>query len=137
MQQKNALKIITLYDLIANNIFIIFATLHHIIIMLFNHYSIHHLNKLILDFPEQHKQFKTMQLNLQVCQSITLFTAFIIYFITGNKHKSQQRIILMFSSCFVKLSYTFIQICRFDRKAIENNVNYDFGTYYKIIDSNQ
>jgi len=40
----------------------------------------------------------------------------------------------MFSSCFVKLSYTFIQICNFDRKAIENNVNYNFGTYYKIIE---
>jgi hypothetical protein len=40
----------------------------------------------------------------------------------------------MFSSCFVKLSYTFIQICNFDRKTIENNVNYDFGTYYKIIE---
>ena len=42
----------------------------------------------------------------------------------------------MFSSCFVKLSYTFIQFCNFDRKAIENNVNYDFGTYYKIIEVN-
>ena len=134
MQQKNALKIITLYDLIANNTFIIFATLHHIIIMLFNHNSIHHLNKLIVDFPEQHNRFETMQLNLQVCQSITLFTAFIIYFITDNKNKSKIRITIMFSSCFVKLSYTFIQFCNFDRKAIENNVNYDFGTYYKIIE---
>jgi len=102
--------------------------------MLFNHTSIHHLNKLIVDFPEQHKRFETMQLNLQVCQSITLFTAFIIYFITGNKHKSQQRITVMFSSCVIKLLYTFIQICNFDRKSIENNVDYDFGTYYKIIE---
>ena len=102
--------------------------------MLFNHNSIHHLNKLIVDFPEQHKRFETMQLNLQVCQSITLFTAFIIYFITDNKHKNQKRITVMFSSCFVKLSYTVIQICNFDRKAIENKVNYDFGTYYKIIE---
>ena len=134
MQQKNALKIITLYDLIANNTFIIFATLHHIIIMLFNHNSIHHLNKLIVDFPEQHNRFETMQLNLQVCQSITIFTAFIIYFITGCKNKNLLRLSVMFSSCFVKLSYTFIQICNFDRKTIENNVNYDFGTYYKIIE---
>lgn len=102
--------------------------------MLFNHNSIHHLNKLIVDFPEQHNRFETMQLNLQVCQSITLFTAFIIYFITDNKNKSKIRITIMFSSCFVKLSYTFIQFCNFDRKAIENNVNYDFGTYYKIIE---
>jgi hypothetical protein len=134
MQQKNALKIITLYDLIANNIFIIFATLHHIIIMLFNHNSIHHLNKLIVDFPEQHNRFETIQLNLQVCQSITIFTAFIIYFITGNKHKSLLRITVMFSSCFIKISYTVIQIYNFDRKTIENNVDYDFGTYYKIIE---
>ena len=134
MQQKTAVNIITLYELLANNIFIIIATLHHISIMLFNHNSIHHLNKLIVDFPEQHKRFETMQLNLQVCQSITLFTAFIIYFITDNKHKNQKRITVMFSSCFVKLSYTVIQICNFDRKAIENKVNYDFGTYYKIIE---
>jgi len=134
MQQKSALKIITLYDLITSNIFIILATLHHISIMLFNHNSIHHLNKLIVDFPEQHNRFETMQLNLQVCQSITIFTAFIIYFITSHKNKSLLRITVMFSSCFIKLSYTVIQICNFDRKSIETNVDYDFGTYYKIIE---
>jgi len=134
MQQKNSIQLITLYDLIANNIFIIIATLHHIIIILFNHSSIQHLNTLIIDFPQQHNRFEAIQFNLQVCQSITLLTAIITQIIIDKNEDNLRTTVFMCSSCFVKMSYTFIQICNFDRKTIENTVEYDFGIYYRIIE---
>lgn len=134
MSKKFDVNIVTLYDVIANNLFIILATLHHTIIILFNYSSIQHLNTLMIDFPEQHNRFEAIQLNLHVCQSITLLTAVISYFMIDKPEDNLKTSVVMCSSCFIKLSYTFVQICNFDRKTIENNVNYDFGIYYRIIE---
>jgi hypothetical protein len=134
MSKKYDVNKVILYDVIANNLFIIFATLHHIIIILFNYSSIQHLNTLMIDFPEQHNRFEAIQFNLHVCQSITLLTAIVIQFIIDKTEDNLRITFVMFSSCFIKISYTFIQICNFDRKTIENNVNYDFGIYYRIIE---
>ena len=79
MRLKTTVKVISLYDLIENNIFIIFTILHHIIILIFNQYAIEYTNYLKLDFPEKQKVFEEIHINLEFCQTITLFTLIILY----------------------------------------------------------
>ena len=136
MQIKNAIKVISLYDLIANNLLVIFATLHHIIILAFNYYSIEYLDRLIIDFPQYYKQFEVIQFNLEICQIITLFTVFSLYFITNifKYTSSQIRIGIMSISGIVKVIYTLYQLYHHN----ENHINYidkqNMGLMYLIIE---
>lgn len=136
MQTKTAIKVISLYDLIANNSLMIFATLHHIIILAFNYYSIEYLDRLIVDFPQYYKQFEEMQFNMEICQIITIFTAFCLYFITNifKYTLSQIRIGIMCISGIVKVIYTLYQIYHYN----DNHINYsdkqDTGLMYLIIE---
>ena len=136
MQIKTAIKVISLYDLIANNILVIFATLHHIIILAFNYYSIEYLDKLIIDFPQYYKQFDKMQFNLEICQIITLFTVFSLYFITDAfKHTSNQiRIGIMCVSSIVKVAYTLYQIFHYNEKHINCNDKQEMGLMFLVIE---
>lgn len=76
---KSGVKVMSLHNLITNNILLIIATLYHISILLSNQYSIEYLDEVILDFPETYKICEAMQFNLEICQAITLFTLFALY----------------------------------------------------------
>ena len=144
MQTKNALKIISLYDLIANNNVLIISTLHHIIILMFNHSAIIFFENLIITVPECHSQFQIIQYNLNLCQTITLFTTIIIYIVTHNKDKNNEnirRMSVMCLSCVIKMGCAFIQFDILGESNvliyINNYDNYNELTklgFYKIIE---
>lgn len=115
MPIKTSVKVISLYDLIANNLIIIFATLHHIIILVFNWYSIEYIDQMILDFPEKYDTFQKIQFDLEICNIITLFTIIILYllpkiiYIFGKMHKvslEQTMVIIMIISFIIKMLST-------------------------------
>lgn len=116
MQTKTVVKVISLYDLIANNILLILATLHHIIILSFNNYSIEYIDHAKLDFPEHQKTFEEIHLNLEYCQAITLFTIFVIYSASKFMHLfkkitlEQIRVGIMVNSFISKMTITLHQI---------------------------
>ena len=74
MRVKTSVKVISLYDLIEHNIFIISTILYHIIILSFTQYAIKYIDHLKLDFPEKQKVFEGLYINLKFSQLITLFT---------------------------------------------------------------
>ena len=140
MQTKTAVKVISLYDLIAKNLLLIIATLHHIIILVFNHYSIKHLDYLIMQFPEVIKQFEAIQFNLYKCQQITLIVAFVMYFINdfnSQLTKNVVRVLVMYFSCICKIGYMVFQYYNFEGNWISVNRDRDrdfnFGIYYELI----
>ena len=118
MRLKTTVKVISLYDLIENNIFIIFTILHHIIILIFNQYAIEYTNYLKLDFPEKQKVFEEIHINLEFCQTITLFTLIILYLAPHftyifNKTKvtlRQIRFVIMTISFLIKMIFTVNQL---------------------------
>jgi hypothetical protein len=131
MPIKTSVKVISLYDLIANNTFLIFATLHHIIILAFNSYSIEHLDHFKLLVPEEQVNIELIQLNLEICQVITIFTAFIIFliynFTDAFKHRftlEQLRFGTMIISYLIKLVFTLYQLhCNYDKEFYKNIYN--------------
>ncbi len=121
MQVKTAVKVISLYDLFDKNMFVIFSTIHHIIILVFNYYYIDYLDELILVYPQYQPIFEQFQINLEFCQSITLFTAFILYFIPKMLFKykykftitftlDQIRCLIMIGSFIIKMIFTLYQM---------------------------
>lgn len=117
MRTKTTVKVISLYDLIANNILLILVTLHHIIILSFNHYSIEYIDRVKLDFPEQRQQiFEEILLNLEYCQVITLFTILIIYlahkfmYLFTQFNLEQIRFGIMCCSFITKMLVTLCQL---------------------------
>jgi hypothetical protein len=153
MHTKTAVRTISLYDLIANNMFIIFATLHHIIILVFNHYAIENLNILKLDdnFDLYITYFDYIQENLHFCQQITLFTLFCLLYFEGynknNKNKNNTRnitdtndrlfrFVIMTLSYIIKMIYTSIQVL-YVNPQVKQNINKiqpnTFGLYYMMI----
>jgi hypothetical protein len=153
MNTKTAVRTISLYDLIANNIFIIFATLHHIIILVFNHYAIENLNILKLDdnFHLYITYFDYIQENLYFCQQITLFTLFCLLYFQGynknNKNKNITRHIyntndrlfqfgIMTLSYIIKMIYTIMQIYHVNPQ-VKSQINKiqpeKLGLYYQMI----
>lgn len=147
MHTKTAVRTISLYDLIANNMFIIFATLHHIIILVFNHYAIENLNILKLDgnFDLYITYFDYIQENLHFCQQITLFTLFCLLYFEGynknNKNKNNTndrlfRFVIMTLSYVTKMIYTSIQVL-YVNPQVKQNINKiqpnTFGLYYMMI----
>lgn len=147
MHTKTAVRTISLYDLIANNIFIIFATLHHIIILVFNHYAIENLNILKLDdnFHLYITYFDYIQENLYFCQQITLFTLFCLLYFQGynknnkNKNNTNDRLFqfgIMTLSYIIKMIYTIIQIYHVNPqvKPKINKIQHEkLGLYYHMI----
>ena len=130
MQTKTTVKVISLYDLIANNTLLIFAILHHIFILSFNNHSIQYIDHIKLDFPEYQKIFEEIHLNLEICQVITLFTIFLIYLASNFTYLSKQfsleqiRVGIMVSSFTTKMTVTLYQLYH----------HYD-KDFYKIINA--
>lgn len=119
MQLKTAVKVISLYDLFDKNMFIIFSTIHHITILLFNYYYIDYLDELILDYPQHQPLFEEYQINIEFCQAITLVTVFILYFIPKMLFKykftitftlDQIRCLIMVGSSIIKMIFTLCQV---------------------------
>jgi len=141
MQTKTAVKVISLYDLIATNQFMIYETLHHIIILLFNHSSIKTLKDLIVKFPEYDNQFKAIIDNLYICNQITFVVICGIYFVREIYIKKNNtditvddlRVYIMLISFVIKYIYTFIQIYNFEDNWTYDNKEIDFGEHYLII----
>lgn len=82
MQHKTIVKVISLYDFIKDNLLIILATLHHIIILT-SYYYINALNSHI-DIIVEHKDnvvFEELLINLEYCEIITLLTFAALYFV--------------------------------------------------------
>ena len=130
MQTKTTVKVISLYDLIANNTLLIFAILHHIFILSFNNHSIEYIDHVKLDFPEYQKIFDEIHLNLEICQIITLFTIFLIYLASNFTYLFKQftleqiRIGIMGTSFITKMIVTLYQLYH----------HYD-KNFYKIINA--
>jgi hypothetical protein len=155
MQTKTSVRTISLYDLIANNIFIIFVTLYHIIILIFNHYAIENLNILKLDdnLSLHTAYFDYIQQNLYFCQQITLFTLFcLLYFEGYNKNNNTNnntkndadttdrlfQFVIMTLSYSIKMIYTIIQIFYANPQVIiiiEPKQYFQLGLYYKMMDA--
>jgi len=136
MQTKTYIKVISLYDLIANNLLIIIATLYHIIILALNYYSIKYLERLIIDFSQYYKQFEEIKFNLEICQIITLFTVVILYFITDmfKYIVNEIRFGIMCISYTIKNIYTLYQLFHYKETYITYNDKQDMGLMFIIIE---
>jgi len=142
MRLKTTVKVISLYDLIKNNIFIIFTILHHIIILIFNQYAIEYTDHLKLDFPEKQKEFEEIHINLEFCQAITLFTLIILYLAPHftyifNKTKvtlRQIRFVIMTISFLIKMIFTLDQLYHNYDNEFYKTINYEKDKFIIIID---
>lgn len=141
MNTKYSIKILSLYDIIINNYLLIISTIHHLIILLFNYYSIIHLDFLQKNFNQFKINFELIQYNFEICQSITLITAFfVIYFSQPilDKHisKNKYMFFIMFISFFIKMSFTFYQYITFKHFFIKPNIEQyiSFGLFYNFIE---
>lgn len=111
METKTVVKVISLYDLIANNLLILLATLHHIIILAFNCYYIHTLEDFVDENSDRHLPILEVFLtNLEFCQNATIFTfAMLFLVIAANNDQvqlNQNRVFIMFVSFVVKCLYS-------------------------------
>ena len=142
MRLKTTVKVISLYDLIKNNIFIIFTILHHIIILIFNQYAIEYTDHLKLDFPEKQKEFEEIHINLEFCQVITLFTLIILYlaphftYIFNNTKLTlrQIRFVIMTISFLIKMIFTLDQLYHNYDNEFYKTINYEKDKFIIIID---
>ncbi len=111
METKTIVKVISLYDLIADNLLILLATLHHIIILAFNYYYIYTLEEFIDENGDEYYpiigDFLT---NLEFCQTATIITfAMLFLVIAANDDQvqlNQNRVLIMFVSYVIKLIYS-------------------------------
>lgn len=114
MESKTVVKVISLYDLISNNLLILLATLHHIIIIAFNYYYIHTLEYLIEECEDEYRfAFEELQTNLEFCQGVTLFTFIFLFVViaanTDSIQLNQNRVLIMFVSFMLKTIYSLRQ----------------------------
>ena len=141
MRLKTTVKVISLYDLIENNIFIIFTILHHIIILIFNQYAIEYTDYLKLDFPEKQNIFEDLYINLEFCQIITLFTLIILYLAPHftyifNKTKVKLRqiiIIIMTISFLIKMIFTLHYLYNNCDNELYKIINHETDNFIIII----
>ena len=141
MKTKNSITTISLYELCENNDLLIISTIYHIFILIFNYYAINQLIYLQNSFKDFKKCFDLLQYNIEICQSITIFTLFfIIYFsdqILIKNIKSSNRPIYIMSFSYASKMIIFIyQYQYFDDKNIcfNNDSKPDFGVFYALID---
>jgi hypothetical protein len=110
METKSFVKVISLYDLIADNLIILLATFHHIIILAFNYYYIYTLEDFVDENSDTHYPIIEVFLtNLEFCQTATIFTfAMLFLVIAANDDQvqlNQNRVFIMFVSYIVKVLY--------------------------------
>lgn len=134
---KYSVKTIALYDLCANNELLIFSTIHHIIILLFNYYSIIHLEFLKQKLTKFYINFELIQYNMEVCQVITFFTVFFIFYFSKpmsekNEKKDNSIVGIMTTSFVTKISIISYQYYLNKDKYIEYSTeeSESFGLFY-------
>jgi hypothetical protein len=120
METKTIVKVISLYDVIADNLLILLATLHHIIIIIFNYYYIYTLEDLIDDCDDLYCViFEEFFTNLEYCQGVTIVTfALLFIVVTANDNPiqlNQNRVFIMCASFIVKLLYSAIQFWNYSK----------------------
>ena len=108
MQTKTVVKVISLYDLIADNLLILLATLHHIIILAFNYYYIHTLEEFINENSDTHLPvIEVFLTNLEFCQTATIFTFAMLFLVVAANvdqvQLNQNRVFIMIVSFVVKV----------------------------------
>lgn len=137
---KYSVKTIALYDLCSNNELLIFSTIHHIIILLFNYYAIIHLEFLQQKFTKFDINFELLQYNIEVCQAITFFTVFFIFYFSKpisekNTHKDKNIIAIMAISFITKMTIVLYQYYHNKDKYIEYNTEEKeaFGPFYDFM----
>lgn len=138
MKTKTIVKIISLYDLIADNLLILLAILHHIIILAFNYYYIHTLDDFIENCEDKFRVIlEELQINLEYCQGVTMFTfAFLFIVIAMNTdivQLNQNRVLIMYVSFMIKILYTSYQLWNYSKHYFELKNSVYFTHYYIII----
>ena len=137
---KYSVKTITLYNLCANNDVLLLSTIYHIIILLFNYYAIIHLEFLKQKFTKFYINFELIQYNMEVCQVITFFTVFFIFYFSKpilekNEKKDNSIISIMTTSFATKIIIITYQYYHNKDKYIEYSTeeSESFGLFYHLI----
>ena len=140
METKHSMKSVSLYYLCVNNDLLLITIIHHIIILLFNYYSVIHLNFLQTQFIKFKTNFELIQYVIEVCQSLTFITlVFLLYFskptLEKNIEPNHRQAIIMFVSYLIKLtfvSYQYYYISN-DIYIEQDGDTSPFGIFYSII----
>lgn len=137
---KYSIKTITLYEIGVNNDILIMSTIHHIIILLFNYYAIIHLEFLKTQFNHFENIFELIQHNIEVCQVITFFTVFLVFYcstptIEKNKYIDRNLISIMCFSFLTKMSIVIYQyyMNRYLYIKYTSKDQDEFGLFYMFI----
>ena len=138
MQTKTVVKVISLYDLISDNLLILLATLHHIIIIAFNYYYIHTLEYLIEECEDEYRfAFEELQTNLEFCQGVTLFTFIFLFVViaanTDSIQLNQNRVLIMFVSFMLKTIYSLQQYWHYGNHYVALKQSKYFEEKYIIV----
>jgi hypothetical protein len=138
MKTKTIVKVVSLYDLINNNLFILLATLHHIIILIFNYYYIYTLDNYINNCEDKFRIIlEELQTNLEYCQGVTMFTfAFlfiVIAFNTDSVQLNQNRVLIMGVSFMTKTLYSIYQFYDYKKHYMELIESNHFSEKYIVI----
>jgi len=139
-KSKISIKTITLYDLCANNDVLLISIIHHIIILLFNYYSVIHLDFLKQKFIKFTTNFELIQYNIEICQAISFFTIFFIFYVSKpmsqkNEHKNNSIVGIMTISFVTKMSIALYQYYHNNGIYIKYNTEEKetFGPFYDFI----
>lgn len=131
METKTVVKVISLYDYIADNLLILLATIHHIFIVAFNYYYIHLLDEYTSQEEGNQVFYENLQTTLEFCQEVTLFTFVLLFIVIVANNDAvqlnQNRVIIMFISYVIKTVYCFSQF-------LHNQKEY---TYFKKLLTNE
>lgn len=136
---KYSVKTVTLYDLYANNDVLLISTIYHIIILLFNYYAIIHLDFLQQRFIKFKINFELIQYNIEICQVLTFFTLFFIFYfskpLSRDKFENNKIIAIISISFVTKMSILLYQC--YHNKGIHIVYNTEekepFGPFYDLI----
>ena len=118
------------------------STIHHIVILLFNYYAIIHLDflKNTLTQIKLPITFETIQYNIELCQCITFFTIFFVFYFSKpiliqNRDKERNMLVIMLISFVSKMCITIYQFYYYKNK--DNYINQepeDLGFFYNMIE---
>lgn len=143
--KKYSIKSITLYELCANNDILLISTIHHAFILIFNYYAIINMNFLQHknNFIKFQTNFELIQQNLEVCQVITFFTVFFVFYCSKPlseqqhyMHKNNNIIAIMVISFVSKITFAIYQLYIYRDIHIEYNIEEkdSFGPFYTFIE---
>ena len=138
METKTVIKVISLYDLIANNLLILLATLHHIIIIAFNYYYIYTLEDFISNCDDTHRiVIDELLTNLEYCQGVTIITFVMLFIIVASNDDvvqlNQNRVFIMCVSFILKVVYSAIQFWYYGKPYISLKESNYFQDKYIIL----